>query len=214
MRPEDRELGERPAYPADTTGAGEPSPANGALLAAIEGLSYGAFCLLLRRLLHRSGYSSVHPLGRLFRPDGAADGPPPPGDGFDPYRFNPRHGGLDLAALSHTDLATSLTLVQAKQYKGPVPRRFVDELRGAMHRLGADQGLLVTTSHFSALARDAASQSHLRPVRLVDGPRLAALLSTRGLGVTGPDRREPDAGYFEELEERARRLGWPGRGTT
>lgn len=202
-------------------GEAEVQPLSGQVRARIEGLSYGAFCLLLRQLLYRSGYTSVHPVGRLFRPvsgepDATKQSPIETTmtfDRFDPHRFNPRHGGLDLIALSHTDIATTLTLVQAKQYRGPVPRRFIDELRGAMHRLGADQGLLVTTSHFSDLAMGAAAESHLRPVRLVDGARLCSMLAARGLGVRGGGRdRILDGAYFDALEADSRRQGWPGKG--
>ena len=58
-----------------------------------------------------------------------------------------------------------------------MPRSFVDELRGAMLRLGASQGLLVTTGTFSASAIEAAQAAqYAAPVRLMDGPELARLL--------------------------------------
>jgi hypothetical protein len=55
-------------------------------------------------------------------------------------------GGADLSAATSGGLSRSVTLVQAKQYRSPVSRRFVDELRGAMLRTGAQQGVLLTTS--------------------------------------------------------------------
>ena len=97
------------------------------------------------------------------------------------------HGGLDIRALLPSDLTQAAAIAQVKQYREPVPRSFVDELRGAMVRLGAQQGLLVTTSSFAPAAMDAATagQGSL-PVRLIDGAELAALMTLHGVQV-GPD---------------------------
>lgn len=92
-------------------------------------------------------------------------------------------GGADLSATVPSGLSSSLTLVQAKQYVSPVSRRFVDELRGAMLRLGAGQGLLLTTSTFYGPARHAAQTSCPLSVRLIDGPELLDLLLQHRLGV-------------------------------
>ena len=87
------------------------------------------------------------------------------------------HGGYDLRMYLPTRLTRGLVIAQVKQYRETVPRSFVDELRGAMLRLGASQGLLVTTGAFSASAIEAAqSAQHAAPVRLMDGSELARLL--------------------------------------
>jgi len=204
--------GTHPRKPHDTTPIPEgntfPPSLRDALQARLQSLSYGAFCLLVRHVLYQSGYTSVHAVGRLYRPDAL----PRPGG----TQFNPHHGGLDLIALSHTDLATSLTLVQVKQYQQPVPRRYIDEMRGAMDRLGAEQGLIVSSGRFAGLARDAAAIPHLRPVTPMDGWLLVTTMLTRrvGYGITGGSASKPaskhhwklDTEFFNDFEERCRRL--------
>jgi len=109
-----------------------------------------------------------------------------------------------------------LTAVQLKQYREVVPRRFVDELRGAMLRQRADQGLLIATSTFSALAVEAARDPALPAIHLIDGVRLIEMLLDHQLGVrvitiqsepaTGSTPRPVfDASFFDELETRAER---------
>lgn len=91
-------------------------------------------------------------------------------------------GGMDLSADQGQGLTASRVIAQVKQYKEPVPRTFVDELRGTMLRVGASQGILVTTSEFSRSASDATlSGQHAAPVRLVDGYELARLMNANRL---------------------------------
>lgn len=110
-------------------------------------------------------------------------------------------GGADLSASTSSGLSQTVTLVQAKQYRSPVSRRFVDELRGAMLRTGAQQGVLLTTSTFYLPAYRAMWKDCPLPVRLVDGPELLSLLLTHGLGVTtsAAGRLKIDHGYFAQL---------------
>ena len=100
-----------------------------------------------------------------------------------------RHGGFDLSARS-SSFSPSLTLVQAKQYKRPVSRRFVDELRGAMIRQGAQSGLLITISRFSDKTKASARENALLPITLLNGEQLLDLLFHFSLGVRGrPGKR-------------------------
>ena len=110
-----------------------------------------------------------------------------------------RHGGVDLQAYSQSELSHTLTIVQVKQYRQPVSRRFVDELRGAMLRNRAQQGLLITTSTFSDSARDAAQENPLLPVMLVDGEQLLALLFSQHLGVQ-QEMWSLDANFFKRFD--------------
>lgn len=154
-----------------------------ALLQRIRELSFPAYCQLIRLLLYRSGYSSVqivesNPLsctGDSNKQFFSANAP----------RLLNRsllYGGL--LAVSHTDLASALTLARIKQAKGvPVSRRFVDQLRGAMLRLGAEQGLLIATGTFSRCALASATQTPLPPIRLIDGKSLCAMIIERRIGV-------------------------------
>ncbi len=98
-----------------------------------------------------------------------------------------------------------MTLVQVKQYRTPVSRRFVDELRGAMLRTGAQQGLLLTTSSFYGPAYTAVHEEGaegIAPVRLVDGEELLNLLIKHRLGVRESDSVHPevDVDFFEYLK--------------
>ncbi|MBV9469366.1 MAG: metal-dependent hydrolase [Abitibacteriaceae bacterium] len=149
-------------------------------------LSFPAFATLVQEVLKRSGYERVVVAGRLS-PQGRI-----------------LHGGCDLKAYTRTDLETVVTAVQLKQYQEPVGRRFLDELRGAMLRLGAEQGLLITTSTFSPAVRKIARESEVAPVRLVDGSELTGLIIQHRLGLREQAGRwRLDGSYFKELEQSA-----------
>jgi len=149
-------------------------------------LSFPAFECVIREVLSKSGYSSVRLAGRLHK------------------RGRTRHGGLDMTAYTYTDLSSALSIVQAKQYRRPVSRRFVDELRGTMLRVGARQGLLITTSGFSSVAQAAADHG-AAPIKLMDGDELLDLLVAHGIGVRGIRGRGArrctlDEAFFKRLE--------------
>jgi len=156
-----------------------------ALRETLYRLEYAAFEQVMKRLLYQSGYLSVHLIGRNHQP------------GHTPS------GGLDLAARSMTELTSVLTIAQVKQYRGPVPRRFVDELRGAMLRLGAEQGLLLTLSQFSQVAHIAA-KSKVAPVKLIEGAEILDLLLAYRIGVSEKNGVwELDHAWLDTLPKRA-----------
>ncbi len=162
-------------------------------------LSFPAYCSLIRLLLSRCGYSTVRALDPGSSPSVSG-------------RRYSGQGGLDLLAFAHTDMATFLSAVGVKTGRIPLGRRFVDELRGAMSRVKAEQGLLFTTATISAKTWEVAGASGLSPVHLVDGQRLARMLIERRIGVRPiDDEWEFDARFFETLEERAQRYLKPGR---
>lgn len=134
------------------------------LLERLLSLGHHQFELLMLDLLQQSGYSNVQLADRIER------------------RGRTLRGGIDLKAYSETDISQSLTIAQIKQYKIPVPRRFVDELRSIMLRVGARHGLLITTSTFGNVARRVAADPTL-PVVLIDGDGLTELLMSRQIGV-------------------------------
>jgi len=74
-------------------------------------------------------------------------------------------------------------LVQLKKYDRPVSRRFVDEQRGTMLRLGFPQGMSITTSVFARPAIEAAATYPGRPIQLFNGTDLARLLIAKGIGI-------------------------------
>lgn len=154
-------------------------------------MDYPTFSNLMQTLLERSGYVPVQKTERQFK------------------RGRTKSGGLDIRAYIHTDLASCLTLVQIKQYRHVVSRRFVDELRGAMVRLSAEQGLLLSTSTFSRVAHRAAAASELVPIRLIDGAGILKLLVQHRIGVK-PGRwgwLRIDADFFDKLQEKSRSTG-------
>ena len=81
-------------------------------------------------------------------------------------------------------------VLQAKRYTRPVDVAAVRDLYGTVVNEGANRGILVTTSGFGPDAYDFAKD---KPISLVDGPNLVAMLRKHG-------RR-----YRIDLEE-ARRL--------
>jgi inner membrane protein len=160
-------------------------------------LPYEDFEQVMQELLSRSGYSSVQMVGRKHK-----RGRPRAG-------ANTQVGGHDLKAYTQTDLASTLTLTQIKQYQRVVSRRFIDELRGTMIRSGATQGLLITTSTFSRVAYKAAVLSDIAPIRLIDGTELLQLMVDCRLGVQQNEQGHLvlDAVYFDILQKRCRCTG-------
>ncbi len=154
-----------------------------ALREALETMEFAAFELIMKRLLYRSGYVSVQMSGRSYK------------------RGRTPRGGLDLSARSNTELSSSLVIAQVKQYRRVVSRRFVDELRGAMLRLGAGQGLLLSMSRFSQVAHDAARASAVAPIALIEGEYILDLLFAYRVGVVICDGKwRLDDNYLANLK--------------
>ncbi len=170
-------------------------------------LNFYAFEQLVKEMLRLSGYSSVHLSGRIHkrgRVRAVRCAAPSDTALFGTTLCGNASGGHELRAYSRTDLASALTLVQVKQYKRVVSRRFVDELRGTMLRCGAKQGLLITTSTFSKVAHQAAQASDAAPVRLIDGGTLLGLMIERGIGIYQRDDGifAMDTELFDNLQKR------------
>jgi inner membrane protein len=159
-----------------------------ALLAQLQGLPFHAYEHCLKELLLALGYAEVKLLGRTE------------------WRQFTRHGGLDIEVNANTGVTDTQVLAQVKQYARPVSRRFVDELRGTMLRLGAEQGLIITLSTFSRVARQSANRDLLAQVRLIDGEELLDLLLTHRIGVRQEEGADGsvdhvDEDYFTKLRQ-------------
>lgn len=155
-------------------------------------LDYRAFNQFIGSLLRRLGYTDVA-VGRRH------------------WKGRTNRGGRDIDLHLKTGLTTGLIVVQVKQYTQPIQRRFIDELRGTMVRLGARHGLIITTATFPEGAKEAAQRAPIAPIRLIDGAELERLCFDHQLGVRqiAPDskrsgsaqrlRWEVDEALFERL---------------
>lgn len=162
--------------------------------------SFPAYCALIRLLLSRCGYATVRALNTQERISASG-------------RRYSGEGGLDLLAFAHTDLTTFVSAVGIKTGRIPLGRRYVDELRGAVSRVGAEQGLLFTTATISHKTREVAEQAGLPPVHLFDGEALAGLLIERRIGVQSLKGMWVfDSSFFEALDERTQQNPERGRG--
>ncbi len=145
--------------------------ADAAEIARLLDMPFPAFAQSVAELLESLGYTDVAAMKAMH---GRGKG-------------RNAHGGYDLRMYLPTRLTRGLVIAQVKQYREAVPRSFVDELRGTMLRLGASQGLLVTTSTFAASAVEAAQAAqYAAPVRLMDGQELACLIRQHPQGIPSP----------------------------
>ena len=103
--------------------------------------------------------------------------------GFEEVELTPMSGdgGIDVrGTLVVGDAVRIRMAVQAKRWKGNVSSTTVQQVRGS---LGAhEQGLIITTSDFSKVAKAEANRSNAAPVALMSGERLAALLAKYQIG--------------------------------
>ena len=88
-----------------------------------------------------------------------------------------RDRGVDAVIFSSDPLHGGKVVVQAKRYSNTVDVAAMRELYGTVLNEGANRGILVTTSHFG---RDAHEWAANKPLTLIEGPNLLALLSKHG----------------------------------
>jgi restriction system protein len=91
-------------------------------------------------------------------------------------------GGIDVrGTLVVGDVIRTRMAVQAKKWKKNVQAPIVQQVRGS---LGThEQGLIITTSDFSAGAREEAERPNAVPVGLMNGEQLVALLVEYDIGI-------------------------------
>ncbi len=96
-----------------------------------------------------------------------------------------KDGGIDVrGTLVVGDVIRTRMAVQVKKWetRNRVQSQTVQQVRGS---LGThEQGLIITTSDFSAGARTEAARSNAVPVALMNGEQLVALLAANEIGVT------------------------------
>ncbi len=152
----------------------------GEVLAAALKLTPTGFEELVVRLLKRMGYGEM----------GQGHRTPPSGD-----------GGVD-GIISQDPLGLDRIYIQAKKYTDTaVDAPEVQKFAGALMSRQGDRGVFLTTSRFTAGARNEAERINKR-IELIDGKRLAELLVQWGVGVQ-PDQSVTlyrlDEDYFDTL---------------
>jgi restriction system protein len=112
----------------------------------------------------------------------------------------PGDAGLD-GLIRLDPLGLDVVYVQAKRYTDRhVGRPDIQAFVGALHGAQASRGIFITTSRFSANARDYADRVNARLV-LIDGLELAALMIEHDCGVIVEESfvlKQVDENFFEE----------------
>jgi restriction system protein len=150
------------------------------LLEAVRAASFRFFEQLVVELLVKMGY------GGTLKDAGKAIG---------------RSGddGLD-GIIKEDHLGLDAIYVQAKRWVGTVGRPEVQAFAGSLEGVRGRKGVFITTSTFSSEAREYVSRIEKKIV-LIDGERLASLMTDFGIGVTlvnTYDLKRVDGDYFSE----------------
>ena len=108
-------------------------------------------------------------------------------------------GGVD-GIIKEDKLGLDVVFVQAKRWESTVGRPVVQAFAGALEGQRARKGVLITTSDFSAEAREYVERIDKKIV-LIDGDRLADLMMDHGVGITRVTAYPVfriDSDYFEQ----------------
>lgn len=153
----------------------------GEVLKSALALSPTGFEDLVIRLLERMGYGKA---GSVERTSATGD------------------AGVD-GIISQDPLGLDRIYVQAKRYaeERSIDRPRIHEFAGALLGKQGDRGVFITTSKFTTGARAEAERINAR-IELIDGPKLAELLVTYGVGVQAEQTvtlYRLDEDFFETL---------------
>ncbi|OXY89851.1 restriction endonuclease [Streptomyces diastatochromogenes] len=99
-------------------------------------------------------------------------------------------GGVDVDAVDPTPIRGGKIVVQVKRYRNTVPPTAVRDLYGTVQDVGANKGVLVTTSGFGPGSRTFAQG---KPLELISGTELVDLLHRHGLRGRLGERGRPAA---------------------
>lgn len=108
-------------------------------------------------------------------------------------------GGID-GIIKEDRLGLDIIYIQAKRWEATVGRPEVQKFAGALQGQRARKGIMITTSSFSADARDYVSKIGSKIV-LIDGEELANLMIDHNLGVSpmaNYEVKKIDTDYFTE----------------
>ena len=95
----------------------------------------------------------------------------------------PGDGGVDVRCTLRNELVEASVAVQVKRQQGNVGPKDISYLRDRWARK-ADKLLFITTSDYTAGAREVAEEEGLKPLTLVNGRGLAELMIRERIGVT------------------------------
>lgn len=108
-------------------------------------------------------------------------------------------GGID-GTINEDRLGLDIIYVQAKRWENPVGRPEVQKFAGALQGFRAKKGIFITSSSFTAEARDFVSRIDSKII-LIDGQALAQYMIEFGVGVSTKEIYEIkkiDLDYFTE----------------
>jgi restriction system protein len=108
-------------------------------------------------------------------------------------------GGLD-GVIKEDRLGLDVIYVQAKRWQNTVGRPEIQTFAGSLDGVRARKGVFITTSQFSAEARQYADRIEKRIV-LIDGEELARLMFEHNVGVASVaslDIKRVDTDYFAD----------------
>lgn len=111
-------------------------------------------------------------------------------------------GGID-GVIKEDRLGLESVYIQAKRWEGTVSRPQVQQFSGALDDKGARKGVFITTSRFSAEAKEYAERAAGKRIVLIDGEQLVHLMMEHGVGVTTVATyrlQKVDMDYFEGME--------------
>jgi restriction endonuclease Mrr len=150
----------------------------------LQECSLHALLILVSKALTRTGFGDVQVLDRRHS------------------RQKSRHGGHEL--LCQTQLGNVPLKVIVKVIRDSVRLRMLDELAGAVQRTRSDIGLIISPFPLSHRSRGLAAAYAASRIETMDGPALAALLTSQGIGVRKGG--EPDWAFFQSLEDASAKL--------
>jgi restriction system protein len=107
-------------------------------------------------------------------------------------------GGID-GIIKEDRLGLDVMYIQAKRWEHPVSRPTVQAFAGSLEGVRARKGIVITTSRFTAEAKDYVNRIEKRIV-LIDGEQLADYMIDFGIGVTDVSTLQInriDQDYFE-----------------
>ena len=87
-------------------------------------------------------------------------------------------GGIDLIAYNSQPLLSGKYIIQCKRYTGSVGEPIIRDLYGVVTAERANKGILMTTGQFT---KSAIAFSNAKPIELIDGEKLKALLANYGI---------------------------------